>query len=143
MSGPRSRSTEQLVCDAPLRSLPESWPTPGISRSITNWGMALSSLGPCRTIAHSLGLVSGPRMLADALGDGGSARIAAEVDRAPAGLAERAAVELQPARRARLGQPAARDDDVRLRAGTNQRLPVDRLRRAGREDLPAPPAAIE
>src|SRR5688572_15336155 len=112
MSGPRSRSTEQLVCDAPLRSLPDNWPTPGMSRSMTNWGMAASSLGEPRTIAHLVRNVSGPRMLADTPSDGHGLRLPAEIDSDPACSAKRVAIELQPARRAAARQPAARYDDV-------------------------------
>src|SRR5687767_5068504 len=39
MSVPRSRRTEQEVCDACFKSSTPSWPTPGISRSITYCGM--------------------------------------------------------------------------------------------------------
>src|SRR5712672_4300032 len=40
MSGPRFRMTVHEPCDAPLRSLWLSLPTPGISLSMTNCGMA-------------------------------------------------------------------------------------------------------
>ena len=82
-------------------------------------------------------------MVANAAGHGRGPRLLPKIDRDRAGALERIAIELQPLGRAAARKPAARNDDVRLGTGPDQRLPVDRLRRARGEDLPAPAAALD
>src|SRR3990170_6731948 len=100
MSGPRLRNTSQLVWEAPLRSAPERPPTPGISRSITNWGIGALPGFDARAIAHLLGNASRPGMPADPFGHGHRAWLLPEIDRDPAGASQRIPVELEPSRSA-------------------------------------------
>ena len=57
--------------------------------------------------------------------------------------AQEGAVRLEPARRAGARQQAVGDDDVGLGAGADHLVPAHELRRAGDEDPPAAPAAVD
>src|SRR5919112_1469871 len=80
-------------------------------------------------------------MLCQAVGNCLDPRLGTKKYGDAAGPAEDATVKLQPARRATARQPSIGHSDVHSRAGLEQRMPVNPLITACREDMPFTVAA--